>query len=130
MLVVKQKFSLALKSVWVVKVGLSFLMSSISNNQRSNLLWDFLKILKWLSFSRWLLTWDQGNNFQLSSICVKQRVEKKGGGLYSPHNLHRKDHISNDEDVKRISILLPRTRRYAMLILKTCAMRELRSFFL
>ena len=65
----------------------------------------------------------------MSSICVKQRVEKNGGGLYSPHNLHRTDHISKDEDVKRNSILLPRTGRYAMLILKTCAMRELRSFF-
>ena len=43
-----------MESVWIFKLGLSFLMKSISNTKQSNLLWHFLKTVNWLSLKRLL----------------------------------------------------------------------------
>jgi len=40
-----------MESVWVFKLGLRFLMKSISNTKQSNLLWHFLKTLNCFSKS-------------------------------------------------------------------------------
>ena len=44
-----------MESVWVFKLGLRFLMKSISNAKQSNLFWHFLKTVHWFSFKRLLL---------------------------------------------------------------------------
>ena len=46
-----------MESVWILKLGLSFLMKNISNTKQSNLLWHFLKAVNWFSLKRLLLPW-------------------------------------------------------------------------
>ena len=43
-----------MESVWIFKLGLSFLMKSILNTKQSNLLLHFLKTVNWLSLKRLL----------------------------------------------------------------------------
>ena len=38
-----------MESGWIFKLGLSFLMKSISNTKQSNFPWHFLKIVNWFS---------------------------------------------------------------------------------
>ena len=40
---------------WTFKLGLRFLMNSISKTKQSNFPWHFLKTLNWFSFKRRLL---------------------------------------------------------------------------
>ena len=46
-----------MESVWIFKLGLVFLMKSISNTNQSNLPWHFLKTVNWFSYKRLLLPW-------------------------------------------------------------------------
>ena len=70
-------------SVWIFKLGVRFLMNSISKTIQSNFPWHFLKTLNRFCFKRWL-----------PNICARQGVDE-GVGLCTQHNLHRMDHMRN-----------------------------------
>ena len=83
-----------MESVWIFKLGLSFLMKSISNTKQSNFPWHFLKTVNWFSFKRLLLRELLRNVYQLPNFCAQQCVDE-GVGLCTRHNLHRTDHTKN-----------------------------------
>ena len=84
-----------MESVWTFRLGLNFLMKSISNTKQSNLPCGHF----------------HENACRLPNFCVQQHVEK-GVGLYSRHNLRRTDHRQNDKQriAGQISLTSPHER--------------------
>ena len=89
-----------MESVWIFKLGLWFLMNSISKTKQSNLPWHFLKILiGFLPRDGCYRKLSRDVN-RSPNICVQQCVDE-GFGLCTRHNLHRADHMRNS--IQRIA---------------------------
>ena len=89
-----------MESVWIFKLGLWFLMNSISKTKQSNLPGTFLKF--WLVFFQEVVATVSFHEMSTDRrIFVLSNALTKHFGLCTRHNLHRADHIRNS--IQRIA---------------------------